>query len=279
MLTGFSDEKIISLLNTHTLWGKRACREIIRRKDDFMPLLINILDRAIDDPDPFMNGDDDTHIPAAMLLAQMREPQAYPRLVRLMDYDDKDIDFLWGEVLAEHYTQFLRDTYNGDASLLPGIIEKRSVAPFSRIMAVYSLGMYYFDGHISREEITGYFRRLIHEVYTGKPSKDDEIVLSSIADCIREQQLDELIADVKTIYDRNGIEQLLCGSYDKYTTEFSAPINLAKDRHIDDTIQTLQEWRWFEEKGLHKIPDFDDDDYYDYDDDDDDYDDEYDEFL
>jgi hypothetical protein len=37
MLNGFSDEQIVSMLGSHTLWSKRACHEILRRKDDFIP--------------------------------------------------------------------------------------------------------------------------------------------------------------------------------------------------------------------------------------------------
>ena len=247
MLKGFSDKKIVSLLSVHSIWGKRACREIIRRKNDFIPLLIGILDQTIDNIDIAFDNSHQ-HIPAALLLAQMREPYAYSRLVKLMDYDDENIEFLWEEFITEHYVKMLRDTYNGDSSLLHGVIEKRSVDPFSRSTAVYALGMHYFDGHISREKIAGYFRRLIHEVYTGKLNDDDEIVLSSVVDCIREQQLEELIEDAKTVYARNSIDKFLCGDYEEYTTKFSDPLYRAKDQHIDDAIQLLQQWRWFEEE-------------------------------
>jgi len=272
MLTGFSDKQIISLLSVHSLWTKRACREILRRKNDFVPQLIDILDEAVNDPDPFMFDEADHHIPAAFLLAQMREPQAYPRLVSLICYDQDDVDMLWGDLLTDNYVEILRDTYNGDSSLLPKLIENRSVGPFARAMAVKAWGMHYFDGHISREEITGYFRHLIHEVYAGEPSDDDEIVLSYIANCIREQQLEELIDDVKAIYERGGIDEIICEGCEEYEAQFNNPLFMASDLHIDNAIQILENWDWFkEDKSSEKPakPDSYDDDYDDDDDGDD----------
>jgi len=261
MLSGLSDKKIILLLNTN--WGRRACREIIRRKDGFIPLLINILDQTINDPS-FNNND--LHIPAALLLAQMREPQAYSRLVKLIAYDEKGVDLLWGDLLTEHYVEMLRDTFNGDSSLIPQLAENHSVEPFARSMALYAWGMHYGDGHISRDDITRYFRHLIHDVYTGKPNNNDKIVLSAIAYCIREHQLDELIDEVKTIYDRNGIDKLHCGNCNEYVNDFNNSMYRATHEHIDDAIHVLQKWGWFKKSELSE--DFEED-YDDFDEDDD----------
>jgi hypothetical protein len=240
MLTGFSNEKIVSLLGEHSLWGKRACKEILRRKLDFIPLLLNILDEAINDPFPFMYDENDAHIPAALLLAQMRATEAYPRLVSLLDYDDDEITCLWGDILTEQYVWMLRDTYNGEAFLLPRLIEDRSASPWARAMAISAWGMHYSDGYLSREEITGCFRHLIHKVYVGKLDNDDETVLSYIADCVREHQLEELIDDVKTIYARNGIDEQICEDIDTYVNDFKNPLYRADDKHINDTILELE---------------------------------------
>ena len=245
MLTGFTDEKIVSLLGVKSPWSKRACREILLRKNDFILLLLGVLDEAIKNPHSFTEPEKDKHIPAALLLAQMREQAAYPRLVSLMGYEDDMVDQLWGDFLFETYPAMLRDTFNGDSFRLPEIIENRSVSPWSRGTAARAWGMHYFDGHISREEITGYFRHLIHEVYTGEPDRDVVVVLTTIADCIREQQLTELMEDVKSVYARKGIDLGWWGNYENYVKEFSTPGHNADDVHVDDTIQELEQWGWF----------------------------------
>ena len=252
MLTGFSDEKIVLLLESHSLWGKRACREILGRKKDFIPLLMDILDGAINDPKPFINGEKDSHVPAAILLAQMRVPEVYSRLVSLMSYNEGDIIKLWGDMLTEQYVWMLRDTFNGEAFLLPKLIEERSVSPWSRAMAIKAWSMHYFDGYLSREEITGCFRHLIHTIYTGQPNREDVTVLSRIADCIRKHRLEELIDDVKTVYERGGIDTVHYGGSDKYVNEFNNPIYKPDDLHIEDAVRELERGEWFKEEKFKK---------------------------
>ena len=252
MLTGFSDEKIISLLETHSLWSKRACREILRRKNDFIPMLIGILDDAANDPWRIISSEKKSHIPAAMLLAQMRVSEAYPRLVSLISFDEVDLACLWyalnTELLTKHYAWMLRDTFNGEAFLLPRLIEDRSITSWARTIAMKAWSMHYFDGYVSREEITGCFRHLIHEVYTEKLDRNDEDVLSFLVDCIREHQLEELIDDVKTIYDRKDSNNFLCIDSDLYIEMLNNPAGKVEDFHVDNAIQDLEKYGWFNEE-------------------------------
>ncbi len=259
MMTGLSDEKIVSLLGVHTLWTKKACREILRRRDDFIPLLLDILDKTIEDP--LWDGayEKCMHISAAMLLAQMREPAAYAKLIELISFDVDKTDMLWGDFLPEYFDKILRDTFNGDSSLIPQMMENRSVSPWSRSMALQAWGMHYFDGRIGREEVTGQLRHFIHEVYTGKLNQDDDIILSYIADIIRKQGLEELIPDVKSLYDRGSIDIMLCGEYEEYTSAFHEPIYLAQDEHLDDVIQEMQRWNWFDETKWTNDEEYEDD--------------------
>jgi len=263
MLTGFSDEKVVSLLETHSLWGKRACREILRRKSDFIPLLVSVLEEAANSPFLFMDGERDSHIPAAFLLAQMRVTEAYPHLVSLLSHSEEMHDLLWGDIITDQYTWLLRDTFNGEAFLLPKLIEDRSVGPWARAMAVRAWGMHYSDGYLSREEITGGFRHLIHNVYTGKPDNEDEVVLTYIADSIREHQLEELIDDVKTVYARNGVDTGICGDCNEYVNDFRNPLHRSENLHIDDAIKELEKWEWFKEEEYKRTTDdneYDDED-------------------
>ena len=252
MLTGFSDEKIVVLLESHSLWSKRACREILQRKDDFIPLLIAILDEAVHEPWQFISSERKSHIPAAMLLAQMRVPEAYSRLVSLISFDEVDLSCLWYDMntglLTEHYAWMLRDTFNGEAFLLPRLIEDRSISSWTRTIAMKAWGMHYFDGYVSREEITGCFRHLIHNVYTGKLDEDDEYVLGFLLDCIKEHRLEELMDDVKAVYERKDSSNFLHIDIELYEKLFNMPAGKAEDLHIDNAIQELEKCGWFNEE-------------------------------
>ncbi|MDR0472704.1 MAG: DUF1186 domain-containing protein [Treponema sp.] len=245
MLAGLSDEQIVSLLKSHTLWSKKACREIISRQNDFAPLLLDLLDKAAFDPP--LAGNEEPHIPAALLLAQMREPRAYPKLIKLMSYDEETVDILWGDFLTQWYTLILRDTFNGDTALLAGVIENSGFSPWSRVMALDTLPLLHLDGRMNRKEISEYFRRLIHKAYAGKINNDERIVISSVAFNIRALRLEEFIDDVKSIYDKGGIDESYCDGKDKYVKDFFNPDHAPMDLHIDDTIKELEKWAWFNE--------------------------------
>ena len=244
MLDSFSDEKIVELLEVHSLWGRRACREIIGRKGDFIPLLLGVLDEASRDTALFINEGNDCLIPAALLLGQFRVKEAYPRIVSLLSLHDDDIDSLWGVYLMEECLWILRDTFNGEAFLLPNLIINRAVSPWARSAAVLAWSLHYVDGFLTREEITGRFRRLMHDEYAGPPSEDDKTVLSHIAYAAQQHQLDELIDDVKAVYARGGIDDDFCGSLDEYLRDFELPLQ-EDDQHIDDAVAALERWDWF----------------------------------
>jgi hypothetical protein len=273
MLTGLSDKKIILLLEEHSLWRKKACREILRRKDDFIPMLLDILDQAIKDPSSCEYDVHDSYIPAAFLLAQMREPKAYPRLLDLINYDEDEVRYLWDDLLTEYCVWLLRDTFNGDKSLLPPLMENRLISPWSRMVAIETWGIHYFDGHLSRDEVISIFHRLIHEVYTGQPDKDDITVLTIIADCIRNHQLSELLADVKSIFDRNGIDEVFYEDYNEFIEEYNHPKHRVFDIHIDDPVAVMDRWGLFQDNTEDEdLSDYyskkDDGDYYDEDEED-----------
>ena len=108
--------------------------------------------------------------------------------------------------------------------------------------------MHYHDGYISREEAAAYFRRLIHEVYAGKLNHNEDVVLTHIAMNIRENRLEELIEDVLPLYKRKVIDPDMCGSSKEYAEEFNNPLFAFEDRHIDNVIDELNIWKWFEEQ-------------------------------
>ena len=161
MLTGLSDNQIVKLLAAGSSWGKRAIREIIRRKNDFIPPLLEILDYTHEHPEKADYDRDALHIPAAYLLAQFREPLAYPKLIRLINIDEDREDLLWGNIVCESFRSILRDTYNGDSGLLRSLLENRFCSPWVKTVAVDAYAMLSYDNYIKREDLVGYFRYLI----------------------------------------------------------------------------------------------------------------------
>ena len=241
----FSDEQIVALLGTHSIWAKRACKEILRRKQDFIPLLLAALDQTLADPAAALDEGSKIFIPASFLLAQMREKQAYLRLAALINFDGDTVDELWGEILVQDYAVLLRDTFNGDTSALKPLIENRAASPWSRIMAVSAWGMLFFDGFVARQEIIAYFRQLISDARASKPNSDTKIFLTGITISISEQYLEEMLEDVRALYAKKAIDNDIYNNYEEYVEDFFPSAYEYHDKHIDDAIAALTTWDWF----------------------------------
>jgi hypothetical protein len=276
MLTGRSDKKIFELLDSPSLWARRACREILRRWEDFVPLLLGFLEGLRADPGQVIKkGRRMRHIPIALLLAQMREKRAFPLLLDLIRPDDPMLDLLWDDLLCIYYPQILGDTFDGGLGPLQDLMEDRSVSHWARREAIDTLALLYLEGRIRREEALGCLRRLVHEVYRDdKPGEETWSIFSSVVSCIHQMDLEELLGDVKTLYDQDKVDPALYGPWENYMAGFSQKDPL--ERHIDDAVGVLETLQWFQEDeegddGDDFDEDFDDDFDDDFDGDEDDF--------
>jgi hypothetical protein len=101
------------------------------------------------------------HFFAMFLLARFREPLAFLKLVRFLHRGRDELDFIMGDTLTEDYSAILCSAYNGDINLLREVIEDDSCDEFARGAAIKAYAYIVRDGHISRDEMTDYLRRVI----------------------------------------------------------------------------------------------------------------------
>jgi len=244
---------------TNTL-PREALREAAARREEITPRLLDALDFAIGNAERIKNGEIDynLHLFSMFLLAQFRERRAYPRLIALMGLDQNTLDALAGpDTVIESFPSLLRDTFNGDLSLLKGVIENNDLPMNCRMAAIKTCGLLYRDGHISREDLIAYMRRLLTEVYTGNSEADREAYFG-VADCAIDEQITELIPDIKSLYDRDMFDTFLYGDYDDFLRHISEPQQQLWGKHIDDTVKELESWPKFTKGGDQEnmVPDF-----------------------
>jgi hypothetical protein len=268
MLNGLSDNQTVKLLVSGSPWGKRAIREIVRRKDDFIPRLLDILDYVCRHLHK-IGYDYTLHIPAAFLLAQFREPRAYPKLIHLLNLDEDQEELIWGDIVCDNFFQILRDTYNGDSGLLRSVLENRSCSPWIRTTVIDAYAMLAYDSRITREDLVKYFRYLIGEIYPPSPSKDDKVVLTFLVNAVEEHGLTEMAEDIKVLFDRDAVDPNMYQDYEDFIQTLNKNEKKIRDIHMDDTIRELDEIAWFKkEDSADDDNDEDSDDYDDYDGDD-----------
>lgn len=105
-----------------------AMAQAVARREEITPVLLACLDHVYDNAENLAQTEnpDCLHLYAMFLLAQFREPQAFPKLIRLLTLPSHWLDFLIGDSLTEDYPKFLYSTYDGQISLICEIIKTKN---------------------------------------------------------------------------------------------------------------------------------------------------------
>lgn len=77
---------------------KDQLQEIIERKDEAIPFLIEIVEEVVNHPDDYEAKRID-HIYALYLLSQFRVKELFPLLVKILHFPDEKLDLILGEEL------------------------------------------------------------------------------------------------------------------------------------------------------------------------------------
>ncbi|GHV72760.1 hypothetical protein AGMMS49940_00620 [Spirochaetia bacterium] len=238
--------KALTLFNHH--FPRQALAEAIEQRDAVIPYLLDALDHAYDHAEQLMEEDlsYELHLYAMYLLAQFREQRAFPKLIRILTLDEKQVDGILGDTLTDGYASILCSTYNGELSLLKGVIENQNLDQFIRGAALRAYEYIVRDGHITREDMTSYLHSLIRNCL--EHEETEYALAGSIASVVLDMHIFELIPEVETLFDHDMIEPFLMGGYDSFINHMFDPRH--DDRrniHIDDTIGDLEHWACFEE--------------------------------
>lgn len=103
---------------------RRALARAIEEQEDITPDLVDIIQRAADNPQQLASDPDYmAHIYAMFLLSQFREKRAYGPLVQFFSHPGELPFDLAGDVVTEDLDSMLASVSCGDDSLIKALIE------------------------------------------------------------------------------------------------------------------------------------------------------------
>lgn len=151
---------------------KAALVEIIARKDEMIPCLLDVLESCRTQPENFTDG------PKAMLatyasylLAQFGETRGYRPIIALLSLEDKIVESYFGDSLADDMHNVIACVFDGDEAPLRGLIENPLAQEFARsssgLRAYQSL---LCAGRIKLAEVERYFGELLEHKLEREPS-------------------------------------------------------------------------------------------------------------
>lgn len=226
-----------------------AVREAIRKKDEIIPELLKILEYVEENIDQIKEEPNYmAHLYAMFLLAQFREKQAYPLIVKIFSHPGDTSDKIGGEFITEDLSRVLASVCGGDTTLIKQHIEDRNVDEYVRNACLESLLILVVNGIKTRDEISDYFKSL----FRGKLEREFSMVWNGLVVYSSKLCLEELYEDIKKAFEEELVEPgyINLEGVDNYFSmgwekNFIRLKNDSKYQLIDDTIKCMEWWACF----------------------------------
>lgn len=118
-------------------YPENLLREMIERRDEMIPALLEVLADAVRRPQPYLEGDHWKSLTfACFLLAQFRVTAAFKPLCQVLALPADEVELLFGDTLAEDMGRILASVYDGDPASLVSLVENRAVNEMVRSVSV-----------------------------------------------------------------------------------------------------------------------------------------------
>ena len=251
-------EIIAELENHKGQFPREALARAIEEREAITRVLLETLEKwkdnlegLIDMPDYFL------HIYALYLLAQFKEPKAYPLIIEFFSAPGKISQGVTGDLVTEDLPRILANVSNGNIEPVKQLIENPQINEYVRSAALRSLVVLVVQGVIPRELVIEYFEELFKTLLEQEHSSEPEpsfIWTDLVSNSVRLYPL-ELKEYIDQAFELDLIELLfICQEdIDYYLKQGKDAIleELRQDRHyslIEDTISELEEWYCFQEE-------------------------------
>jgi hypothetical protein len=231
---------------------------IREHRDEAIPFLIDYVKAALklwetlDEDD----GVYDACCVAMFLLAEFKVKEAFPYLIKYLEFDEDTIDWLIGDVLTGDFGAILASVATfDDIPKIKEIAENIEVYEFSRTAALRALIVLYAEGVYARDDLFAYLGRLLHTFV----ADDDSYFSIALADACLDVYAREHFDFIEKMLKDGLVDPMFLGIDEFYKLvkngdEEKCLNELRKERYnvfVADTVKSIEWWACFSEK-----PDF-----------------------
>jgi hypothetical protein len=226
-----------------------AVRAAMEHPEAVTPFLLDALRTAADDPRK-LEGEPSPmlHMYAMYLLAQFREPAAYPLLVKFFSTPGEISLNMTGDVVTEDLGRILASVCHNELEPLKRMIEDPAVNEYVRSACLRALTVLVVQGEVPRDEVVDYFRSLL----TGKLEREPDFIWSALVVACCDLYPEELLPDIERAYDDDLVDRfyIRIDSIRQAIADGKAEVlRRTKERRrglINDTIAEMSWWACFE---------------------------------
>ena len=232
---------------------RQALADAVDNREAVIPELLSALERSIksfaditDRPDYML------HLYAMYLLAQFREPRAYPLIVQFFSIPGSAEIDVTGDIVTEDLGRILASVSCGDDSLIKSLIENENQNEYVRDAALRALVTLVACDEKPREEVIGYF----HELFNGGIRREFSHVWDGLVSASTDLYPEELYHDIEQCYRDDLVEPFFISLDDAQRA-----LDLGKDEAlrqlrsrrsytlITDTTREMEWWACFKPQG------------------------------
>ena len=245
-------QEILQQLATNTgTFPREAVEQAIAQREEIIPELLRVLAEAQHNIEHLRESEYMTHIYAMYLLAQFREPRAYPLIVEFFSIPGDIALDTTGDVATEDLGRILASVSCGDIRLMTALVENEHVNEYVRVAALRGLLTLVACGEQSRDDIMAYYQQL----FQGKIARDISFVWNGLVSASNALYPEELYDDIKHAYDDDLIDTFFIRLDDIDETlkrgQEHVLDELRQNTHyrlITDTITEMEWWACFQPK-------------------------------
>jgi hypothetical protein len=227
---------------------REAVIEAIEQRESITPELLHILEYVHQDIEHLLEKGYMAHIYAMYLLAQFREPRAYPLIVQFFSMPGEITLDVTGDVVTEDLGRILASVCCGDIGLITTLVENAQANEYVRDAALRSLVSVVACGEHTREDVLAYYQRL----FQGGLPRAFSMLWNGLVWSSTHLYPEELYEDIKHAYDDGLIEDGVIRLEDvEETLQRGKEHVLAELRNnqryclITDTIKEMEGWACF----------------------------------
>jgi hypothetical protein len=237
---------------------QEAVEAAVERREEIVPELLRILDEAIERPEALLADPGAmSHFYALYLLAQFREPAAFPRVVRFFGLRDEVATDVMDDMLLEDLPRLLASLSAGNVQPLLELIENPEASEWVRGAGVEALEELVFSEQLSREEAVAHLGELLR----GRLDRNPSNVWCSLVSVAADLHATELAPLLRRAYDEELVD-LDFASLEEIEEDLREPREAVLERArskcrglIEDTVEEMSEWDAFEELAPFTCPD------------------------
>ncbi|WP_246194792.1 DUF1186 domain-containing protein [Allochromatium palmeri] len=229
---------------------KAAIQAAITQREAVTPMLLEALEAMANAPEiPNREPYPMLHMYALYLLAQFREPAAYPLLVRLFSMPGDFALDLTGDIVTEDLDRMLVAVCGEDLDPIKAMIENPEVNEYVRSACLHALVTLVLQGDLAREEVIDYFRDLFHHKLEREPNFIWDALIINCCDLYPE----ELLTEIERVFADDLVDQFMIRLEDVQQVMADGKMNALREARqrrrgpIKDTVAEMSGWGCFNE--------------------------------